>query len=221
MYWLYKQGLVPITVHMFGMSLRFVSLCVVSCSHLNISILWSLCHIDCVFSLLSYSTVACLMLQVRASLYHLHFVHLLYACMVHTFVVTMTSSANSVCPRETVVFTCVTDTGKLLWTVNSVDAVSSFHSINQIKMPVTEQIFDLELVNVTGIDNKTYLSTATANNVLPDYNGTTITCMDGGQAQTTVTLYVQIGEKLDNTCLPMSHTTYNHAQHHFHLHPST
>ena len=45
------------------------------------------------------------------------------------------------------------------------------HSINQIKMILTEQIFKLLLVNVTGIDNKTYLSTATAHNVLPGCNG--------------------------------------------------
>ena len=111
---------------------------------------------------------------------------------------TLTSSADSVCPGGTVVFTCVSDTGRLVWVVNnSVDHVQSFHSINQIKTIETVQIFKLELVNVTGIDNKTYLSTATAHNLLPDYNGTDITCEDGEQTNGTKTLYVLIGEKLD------------------------
>ena len=119
--------------------------------------------------------------------------------MHNIFSVTLTSSADSVCHGDTVVFTCVTDTGKLLWIVNnSVDLRHSFHSINQIKMIVTKQFFKLELVNVTGIDNKTYLSTATACNVLPDYNGTNITCLDNVQTNTTMTLYVLIGEKLDH-----------------------
>ena len=98
------------------------------------------------------------------------------------------------------VFTCVTDTGRLLWIVNnSVDHLHSFHSINQIKTIVTEQIFKLELVNVTGIDNQIYLSTATAHNVLPGYNGTKISCVDGDQTNTAMTLYVLIGEKLNLT----------------------
>ena len=141
--------------------------------------------------------------------------------MHNTFTVTLTSLADSVCPEGTVVFTCVTDTGRLVWVVNnSVDHVHSFHSINQIKTIETVQIFNLELVNVTGIDNKTYLSTATAHNLLPDYNGTDITCEDGEQTNGTKTLYVLIGEKLDQTFAKVSHN-YNHAQHHLHLHPST
>ena len=76
--------------------------------------------------------------------------------------VTLTSSVDSVCPGDTVVFTCITDTGKLIWTVNnSVDPVS-FHSIKQIKMIVTEQIFELLLVNVTRIDKNTYMYLSTA-----------------------------------------------------------
>ena len=81
------------------------------------------------------------------------------------------------------------------------------------------QIFKLELVNVIGIDNKIYLSTATAHNVLPDYNGTDITCEDGEQTNTTMTLYVLIGEKLVHTFANVTHN-YNHVQHHLHLHPS-
>ena len=170
------------------------------------------------------------MLQVRASLHCITCIlsiHAMYHVLIFIlnysilFVVTLTSSADSVCPGDTVVFTCVTDTGRLLWVVNnSVNLMHSFHSVNQIKMLVTEQFFKLELVNVTGIDQKTYLSTATAHNVLPDYNGTTITCMDSVQTNTTMTLYVLIGEKLIHTFAHASHN-YDHVQHHLHLHPST
>ena len=123
------------------------------------------------------------------------------------------------------VFTCVTDTGRLLWTVNNnVDQVHSFHSITQIKMIVTKQIFELELFNVTGIENEMYLSAATASNVLPGYNGTKIACVDGDQTNTSMTLYVLIGEKLEIDCVHIcqSHATkYNHVQHHLSLRPST
>ena len=107
------------------------------------------------------------------------------------------------------VFTCVTDTGRLIWTVNNDSHVQSFHMISQIKMIVKKQIFELELVNVTGVENETYISTATAHNVLPDYNGTRIACVDGDQTNTSMTLYVLIGEKLDHTscqCLMQLYT---------------
>ena len=63
-------------------------------------------------------------------------------------------------------------------------------SINHVKTIIVKmQIFKLELVNVTGIDNKIYMSKATAHNVLPHYNGTDINCMDGGdQTNSTMTL---------------------------------
>ena len=116
--------------------------------------------------------------------------------MHNIFTVTLTSSADSVCSGNTVVFTCVTDTGRLIWTVNKSVNLVSFHSTKHIKTIVTEQIFKLELVNVSGTNNQMYLSTATAHNVLPDYNGTKIACVDGDQTNTAMTLYVLIGEKL-------------------------
>ena len=109
--------------------------------------------------LLFYSAVAYLMLQVRishhafVSTFVLLFTLCMHVCITLLQLRTLTSSADCmcVCPGDTVlVFTCVTDTGRLIWTVNkSVDLVS-FHSINQIKTIVTEQIFKLELVNVSG-----------------------------------------------------------------------
>ena len=123
-----------------------------------------------VISLLSYSAVVCQMLQVRASLiciilafYISIYMLCIYAVKITPgpyFTVTLTSSADRVCPGDTVVFTCVTDTGRVIWIVNNNVDLVSLHSINQIKMIVTKQIFKLLLVNVTGIDNKIYLSTA-------------------------------------------------------------
>ena len=121
--------------------------------------------------------------------------------MHNIFTVTLTSSADSVCPGDTVVFTCVTDTVRLIWTVNKSVNLVSFHSTKHIKTIVTEQIFKLELVNVSGTNNQMYLSTATAHNVLPDYNGTAITCKDSDQILSGITLYV-LGEKHSDT-LPM------------------
>ena len=156
-------------------------------------------------------------------IYPLDFIYMLICSknyFIRTYTVTLTSSAESVCPGDTVVFTCVTDTGRLIWAVSSMNQVHSFHSINQIETILTMQIFKLELVNVTGINNKMYLSTATAHNVLPDYNRTDITCEDGEQTNSTMTLYVLIGEKPVHKFANVSHN-YNHVQHHLHLHPST
>ena len=104
------------------------------------------------------------------TLFPLDFIYMLCIYAIKTYTVTLTSSAESACPGDTVVFTCVTDTGRLIWAVSSMNQVHSFHSINQIETILTMQIFKLELANVSGIDNKIYLSAATVHNVLPDYN---------------------------------------------------
>ena len=60
------------------------------------------------------------------------------------------------------VFTCVTDTGRLKYGYialvnNSLDYVLFSLHFNHVKTTVTVQIFKLELIIVTGIDNKTYV----------------------------------------------------------------
>ena len=91
-------------------------------------------HVSCLLTadLYSYSTVVCQMVQVRALLhcitcmlptYRLCIkINMQYYFMIFTSTVTLTSSADSVCPKDTVVLTCVTDTGEAtsiqtnLWT---------------------------------------------------------------------------------------------------------
>ena len=92
---------------------------------------------------------------------------------IHT--VTLTSSADILCPGDTVVFTCVTDTGRLIWELINPINRHSFHSSTQ--NPVTKDIFTLALLNVT--NGSTYRSTATAHNIPVGYDGTAVSCSDG------------------------------------------
>ena len=73
------------------------------------------------------------------------------------------------------VFTCVTDTGRLIWEPLNPINRHSFHSSTQ--KPVTKDIFTLTLLNVT--NSSTYRSTATVHNISVNYNGTEVSCTDG------------------------------------------
>ena len=110
---------------------------------------------------------------------------------IHT--VTLTSSADMLCPGDTVVFTCVTDTGRLVWKVNKIK--QTFHSpALQLNKPITVDIFTLTLLNVT--NSNTYQSTAVAHNISVDYNWKFVNCIDGGQATSNdKQLNIIIGEK--------------------------
>ena len=94
---------------------------------------------------------------------------------IHT-VLTLTSSADILCPGDTVVFTCVTDTGRLVWELVNSNYKQSFHSPTQINMLITMDIFTLTLLNVT--NSSTYQSTAVGHNVSVDYNNTEVSCRD-------------------------------------------
>ena len=84
-----------------------------------------------------------------------------------------TSVDGDVCPGDTVVFTCVTDTGQLQWS-GSINA--AYHSSNEpVQVVIKSGIFDLQLINVTGM---TLVSTATAYNVSMTDDGMNITCTD-------------------------------------------
>ena len=74
------------------------------------------------------------------------------------------------------VFTCVTDTGRLVWYLTHNNIIQSFHSPAQINIPVTIDIFTLTLLNVT--NSSTYQSTAVAHNISVDYNGDKVSCSD-------------------------------------------
>ena len=86
--------------------------------------------------------------------------------------VTLDSSADSVCPGDTVVFTCATDTGELIWAVG--DNKAFFGNIT-MPMDIVFPTFDLKLINQNG---KIFISTATIDNVHLDHNGTAISCSD-------------------------------------------
>ena len=75
------------------------------------------------------------------------------------------------------VFTCVTDTGRLVWELINSNYKQSFHSPTQINMPITLDIFTLTLVSVT--NSSIYQSTAVAHNISVDYNGIKVACRDG------------------------------------------
>ena len=136
------------------------------------------------------------MLQVSHSLQIMHHLVLVSSAdhwcnYIHT--VTLTSSADILCPGDTVVFTCVTtDTGRLVWKVNKTK--QTFHSPSLLNIPITLDIFTLTLLSVT--NSSTYLSTAVAHNVSVDYNWKFVKCIDGGQATSNdKQLNIIIGEK--------------------------
>ena len=77
------------------------------------------------------------------------------------------------------VFTCVTDTGKLAWISNGFkhlyyDPSGQLFSIGSVN------IFTVNLTSVTGM---VLVSTATVHNVQLGHNGTVITCSDGVTVQ--------------------------------------
>ena len=96
--------------------------------------------------------------------------------------VTLTSSADSVCPGDTVVFTCVTDTAPLVWSTSVNDLVKVYYSSDQVNEPAVNLggIISVKLVNTTG----QFESTAIAYNVSPDYNGVKIACKNDVSDQT-------------------------------------
>ena len=87
------------------------------------------------------------------------------------------SSSNQTCPGDTVIYTCVTDTGQLVWRENNKDQVlfnTNYHLPQQL---------DVFTVNLTSISGMVIVSTATINNVLIHHSGTVLTCSDNVIAQ--------------------------------------
>ena len=90
--------------------------------------------------------------------------------------VNLTSSAKGLCPGDAVVFTCVTDTGRLDWKTSTRFVLPHFP--NQLGVPIKRDIFILTLQNITGQNNNIYRSTAFAPYVPLNYSGESITCSD-------------------------------------------
>ena len=77
-------------------------------------------------------------------------------------------------------FTCVTDTGRLIWDIandHTYHLYKSFHSPTQLTdPPAYYEIFNITLHNITGESGNIYHSTVTAVHVPITYNGTTVAC---------------------------------------------
>ena len=91
-------------------------------------------------------------------------------------IVNLTSSAKGLCPGDAVVFTCVTDTGRLTWKTST--GLKLPHFPKQLGIPIKRDIFMLTLQNITGPSNNIYRSTAYTPYVPLNYNEENITCTD-------------------------------------------
>ena len=114
--------------------------------------------------------------------------------------VTLTSSADSVCPGDTVVFTCVTDTAPLVWSTSVNEHVKVYYPSDQVNQPAVTigVILTVKLVNTTG----QIVSTASAHNVSSDYNGVNITCSNNvNDVSCSKTRSITVGEKLSILCV--------------------
>ena len=81
------------------------------------------------------------------------------------------------------VFTCVTDTGRLTWDIslhNNNILQQMFHSPAQLNKDIVQDIFNITLHNITGESDNTYHSTVFTVHVPITYNGTIVEC--NGQA---------------------------------------
>ena len=88
-------------------------------------------------------------------------------------VVNLTSSNEKVCPGDTVVYTCITDTGYLVWYIS--ESKEQLYQSGQVSQVAHRDIFTLRLVSETG---SMLVSTATVHNVSVDYDGRNINCSD-------------------------------------------
>ena len=94
-----------------------------------------------------------------------------------TVILIQKSPSNQTCPGDTVTYTCVTDTGELVWGVNDNQQVlftMYYHPPQQL------DIFTVNLINISGM---VIVSTATISNVLLEHNGTVLTCSDNAIPQ--------------------------------------
>ena len=84
-------------------------------------------------------------------------------------IVTLSSSADSLCPGDGVVFTCVTDTGRLAWDIK--DTTLCLFTLTA-QLNITLQLDDCIQCTLLNITGDIYHSTATAVDDVPiTYNG--------------------------------------------------
>ena len=92
--------------------------------------------------------------------------------------VTLDSLSDSVCPGDTVVFTCATDTGELIWGIDG----NYFYFSTSSQVPVVDPSFSFKfsLISTQGAN---LVTKVTVDNVQLDDNGTVITCADNAIPQ--------------------------------------
>ena len=99
------------------------------------------------------------------------------------------------------VFTCVTDTAPLVWSTSVNEHIKVYYSSDQVNEPavnVGSTTITVKLVNTTD----QFLSTATAYNVSPDYNGVNITCINSvNDVSSSKTRSISVGEKATTICV--------------------
>ena len=110
--------------------------------------------------------------------------------------VTLTSSADSMCPGDTVVFTCVTDTALLIWSSKGTN--EAYYTPSQVNEATrTLSIFSLQLLATTG----GFKSTATVHKVSLYQDGAKITCNDNVNSNSeSKTISIMIREPQSKIC---------------------
>ena len=109
------------------------------------------------------------------------------------------------------VFTCVTNTAALIWSINSDTSDEIiYHSASQVNLPILVGIFTIKLVSTTdGLK-----STATASNVALNSSGSNIACTNNIQsnhhsdAENFKTMSIIIGEASTLYTLPTKNYCY-------------
>ena len=158
------------------------------------------------------------MLQVRTCVCVMCDINCNYTIIIPT--VMLESSSNQTCPGDTVTYTCVTDTGQLVWRENN-----KAQTLFTIDYHPPQQL-DIFTVNVTSISGLVIVSTATINNVL-HHSGTILSCWDNAirnlanMSNRTLTISGMVGSyKYGYTYIAMRKKVLFFMQVH-HLHPST
>uniref|UniRef100_A0A1X7TB07 Fibronectin type-III domain-containing protein n=1 Tax=Amphimedon queenslandica TaxID=400682 RepID=A0A1X7TB07_AMPQE len=91
-------------------------------------------------------------------------------------------SYDIVCPGDTLVFTCITSGGAVVWRIdNAIRIMSSTYKTDQINSFV---------LTITDITNNTITSTATNESVTSELNGTIIGCSGDGIYFKTLTVHI-------------------------------
>lgn len=104
-------------------------------------------------------------------------------CYILAITVNLTASSTSLCPGDAVVFSCITNTGRLTW-ITSTGYTLPYYNQDDLGIPIKRDIFIITLLNITGQRNNVYKSTAYAPLIPLTYDGESITCTDKDNSST-------------------------------------